>query len=254
MFMKNKSRLFLIILLFGLISPAAYSQETGDEIPVQGAELGRIGEPVAVDPDKFKFSEAETKLWMDNHLKNIDHPVRIYYEFTKTGSYEDGFNDSVYLDILKINKDGSKNAALQFFSADRQQPAKPDNLTNILGNPVLGIYMQGDVYEMNRLTSGSWRYFQRQIKLAFSKNATIEPVTFDFNGKEVKGEKISITPYLHDPHRQQFIKFADKRYEFILSHDIPGTLYQIKTVIPDNSAPGKEPLIMETLTFKSAKT
>ena len=126
MFMKNKSRLFLIILLFGLISPAAYSQETGDEIPVQGAELGRIGEPVAVDPDKFKFSEAETKLWMDNHLKNIDHPVRIYYEFTKTGSYEDGFNDSVYLDILKINKDGSKNAALQFFSADRQQPAKPE--------------------------------------------------------------------------------------------------------------------------------
>lgn len=251
--MKNTRGLILMLLLSGLISPV-YGQETGDEIPVQGAELGRIGEPVAVDPEKFKFSDAESKLWMDNHLENIDHPVRIYYEFSKTGSYEEGFNDSVYLDILKINEDGSKNAALQFFSADRQQSAKPDNLTNILGNPVLGIYMQGDVYEMNRLTSGSWRYFQRQIKLAFSKSATVEPVTFKFDGKEVKGEKISITPYLHDPHRQQFLQFADKRYEFILSHDIPGTLYQIKTIVPDNSSPNKGPLILETLTFKSAKT
>ena len=251
--MINKNKFLLFLLFWGLVN-SVYSQEDNGEIAVQGAEIGRMGEPAAINPDEFQFSEAESRLWLDNHLDNINKPVRIYYEFLKGGSYEEGFSDSVYLDILKINEDGSKDASLQFFSADRQQTAKPDNLTNIQGNPVLGIYMQGDVYEMNRLTSGSWRYFQRQIKLAFSKSATVEPVTFEFNGKEIKGEKISITPYIHDPHRQQFMQFADKRYEFILSHDVPGTLYQIKTVVPDNTAPDKDPLIIETLTFKSAET
>lgn len=246
-------RLFLNILVLGLLSYPAYSQDKDEEISVQGATIGRMGDPVAIDPDEFEFSEAESKLWLNDHLANIDRPVRIYYEFLKSGSYEEGFSDSVYLDILKVNEDGSKDAALEFFTADRQQTSIPDNLTNITGNPVLGIYMQGDVYEMNRLTNGSWRHFQRQIKLAFSKEAIIEPVTFELDGKKIKGEKISISPYINDPHRQQFMEFSHKRYEFIFSDNVPGTLYQIKTIIPDNSSPDKEPLILETLTFKNAK-
>ena len=221
-------------------------------LEVKGATLGRMGEPVAVNPETYEFADAEVKLWLDDHLQNIEHPGRLYYDFVKRGSYEEGFSDSVYLDIIKVNDDGSKDANLEFFSAEKQQNASPDNLTGITGNPVLAVYMQGDVYEMNRLTSGSWRYFQRRIKFAFSEDARIEPVTFEYAGAEVPGEKISITPYLNDPKRGQFAQFAPKVYEFILSEQVPGKLYQIKTVIPDNSA-DKEPLIEEILTLQHAE-
>ena len=204
-------------------------------------------------PEGFKFSEAEDRLWHTDHLKNIDKPMRLYYEFVKSGTYEEGFTDAVYLDIIKINDDGTKNAMLDFFSADRKQFVSPQNVTNITGNPVLGIYMQGDVYEMNRLTEGHWRHFQKMIKIALRENTTVEPVSFEYNGIKCAGEKITFMPYLNDPHRNDFEKFSGKEYEFIFSDDIPGSLYQIKTIIPDSNDEQKEPLIEEVLTLVEAK-
>ena len=216
------------------------------------AFIGRYGETDKA-PEGFKYSEAENKLWFSDHLKNIHKPMRLYYEFVKSGTYEEGFTDAVYLDIIKLNDDGTKNAVLDFFSADRKQYVSPGNVTNITGNPVLGIYMQGDVYEMNRLTEGHWRHFQKMIKIALRENAKVEAVSFYYNGKECTGERISFRPYLNDPHRSDFEKFSDKEYEFIFSDDIPGSLYQIKTVIQGSDTEEKEPLIEEVLTLVEAK-
>lgn len=225
---------------------------SGDEVEVHGATLGRVGEPATVNPKTYKFSEAETRLWLTNHLKNIKKPGRLYYKFHKTGTYEKGFDDSVFLDILKINKDGTKDTDLEFFTGPRRQPVAPSNVTGVKGNPVLGIYLQGDLLEMNRLTHSNWRYLQRRIKSAFANNAKVEPVTFKYKGNKVKGEKITIQPYLNDPHRRAFGKFADKKYEFILSQQIPGSIYEIKTVVPDTDHSDGKPLIMEKLTFQRA--
>lgn len=216
------------------------------------ASIGRMGEVEEI-PEGFKFSDAENLLWFTDHLKNINKPTRLYYEFVKSGTYEGGFTDAVYLDIVKLNDDGTKNALLDFFTAERKQYVRPENVTNITGNPVLGIYMQGDVYEMNRLTDGHWRHFQKMIKIALRESAKVEPVSFEFEGKEYKGEKISFEPYENDPHRKDFSKFSDKLYEFIFSDDIPGSLYQIKTVVRNTENPDKEPLIEEVLTLKEAK-
>ena len=233
------------------LTPVA-QEEAAEGTEVKGATLGRMGDPVAVDPDSYEFADAEVKLWMNNHLKNIETPGRLYYDFVKSGSYEKGFSDSVYLDILAVNEDGSKHADLQFFTDERQQKARGDNLTSITGNPVLVVYMQGDVYEMSRITQGSWRYFQRRIKSAFAETAKIEPATFDYGGAQLDGEKITITPYANDPRRQQLAEFADKVYEFVLSEQVPGMLYQIKTLVPSGSA-DKAPLLEETLTLQSAE-
>jgi len=239
-------------VLWLLLASCAVAEDAAEEVEVKGATLGRMGDSAVVDPATYEFAVAEKKLWLDNHLQNISSPGRLYYDFVKRGTFEQGFSDSVYLDILGINEDGSKNADLAFFTAERQQSVRRDNLVNVTGNPVLTIYMQGDVYEMNRLTEGSWRYFQRRIKSAFAEGATIEPVTFEYDGGQVDGEKISITPYINDPRRRQFAAFAPKVYEFILSEQVPGKIYQIKTVIP-GAAPDQEPLIEEILTLQSAE-
>jgi hypothetical protein len=253
--------LILITLVFGFTSSSQVlaEQKTEQKSPaVESPEemkpqIGSMDDKVAVDVNTFEFSSAERKIWLDDHLQNVKKPTRLYYEFVKDGSFEEGFTDSVYLDVVNINDDGSKNTTLDFFSQDRRQKTSSDNLNNIRGNPVIGIYMQGDVMDMNRLTEGSWRYFQRRIKFAISDEAEIEPVSFEFNGSNIEGEKITITPYVKDPRRNQFRDFADKRYEFIFSKHIPGSLYQINTVIPDNSGSGKMPLIKETLTLRNAE-
>lgn len=229
---------------------------TGGGTPLTEEELessiGRYGEVDDI-PEDFQFNKAETKLWHEDHLANIEKPVSLYYEFVKSGTYEEGFTDSVYLKILELNEDGSKNAALDFFTAEKKQAVTPDNVTNIRGNPVLGIFMQGDVYEMNRLTSGHWRHFQKSIKVSLREDAVVEPTTFSFNGKEYKGEKVYFSPYLNDPHRRDFEKLAEKYYEFLFSDEIPGSLYQITTLISDKSKEGAEPLILETLTLIDVK-
>ena len=230
--------------------PAA-ADKAAEAVTVEGATLGRVGEGAAVDAEEFEFAAAEVKLWLDSHLENIEKPSHLRYEFVKSGSYEEGFTDSVNLYITAINADGTRQARLEFFSADRRQQVNADNVTDITGNPVLVAYMQGDVYEMSRLTGGSWRYFQRRVKLAFAKAARIEEVTFRYRGEEVRGEKISITPYLSDPRRRQFEEFAVKSYEFILSDSVPGKLFQIKTVVPDRENP-ERPLLQEVLTLLGA--
>ncbi len=247
----SKSTRLQVLSLCGmtLFAGVALAQEATE--PETEGSIGRMGDSAVVDVNTYEFSPAERKIWLNDHLQNVEKPARLYYEFVKSGTYEEGFTDAVYLDIIEINDDGSKNAELEFFTADRQQQASRDNLSNITGNPVIGIYMQGDVVEMNRITDGHWRYFQRRIKMAFSESAEITNVDIDFNGSVVEGEKIAISPYIKDPRRKDFARFADKSYEFIFSDNIPGSLYQIRTVIPDSSGKATEALIEETLTLKS---
>lgn len=213
-------------------------------------QIGSIDDSGRVDPEEFEFSNTENKLWMDKHLLNISKPTRLYYEFEKTGSYEEGFVDDVYLDVFKFNEDNTRDAKLEFFSAERKQNVSSDNVVNITGNPVIGIYLQGDIYEMSRLTGGHWRYFLKQIKLAMAKQNESEAVTVSIQNKEYSAEKIALFPFKGIARKYRLKEFWDKRYEFIVSDDIPGKLYQIRTVINDENNPDV-PLIEEVLVLKS---
>ena len=141
--MKNNFGKLLLCMLLALTQPifslakaenddqnkeSATAKEANTEIQ---PNIGRMGDSAVVDVDEFEFSVAETKIWLSDHLQNVDKPARLFYEFIKAGSYEEGFTDAVYLDIHKINKDGSKDALLDFFTSDRRQSANRDNLTHI---------------------------------------------------------------------------------------------------------------------------
>lgn len=260
-FVVKVALLFIVIFNISVVAEENASQSgpvmsgAGTPLAEDEKKIGRYGEVDEI-PENFKFSDAETKMWLSNHLENINKPTSLYYEFVKSGSYEDGFSDSVYLKILELNEDGTKNAALDFFTAERKQPVNAGNVTNIIGNPILGVFMHGDTSDMARLTGGKKnrsRYFIKAIKVALREIAVVEPITFNFKNKEYKGEKVYFAPYLNDPHRRDFEKFAEKYYELIFSDDIPGNIYQIKTVVPDRTGEDKEPLIQETLTLMDIK-
>jgi len=238
---------YLPLLLVFMSSPfLVYAEEAAEE--ELKPQIGSIDDSGMVDVNEFEFSNAENKLWLDKHLLNIEQPVRLHYEFEKTGSYEEGFVDDVYLDVVKINEDGTRDAALDFFTEERKQGVSSSNVMNITGNPVIGVYLQGDVHEMSRYTEGGWKYFHRQIKLAIADNNDIEHVTVVLQGKQYESEKIVLLPYENIKMKNRLKEFSDKRYEFILSDEIPGKLYQIRTVINDAENPDV-PLVEEVLTL-----
>ena len=195
------------------------------------------------------FSEAETRLWLTDQLESISHAMELIYTFEKTGSLETGFSDRVRFVIQKINDDGTKVASVEFLTGERNFPVSPVDSATV--NPLIKVYLQGDVYEMNRLTDpdGSsrerWRYFQRRIKFALAESATVKPKTFTFDGREWQGFEISFRPYINDPKRELFEHFANKSYSFIVCDELPGYLYRIKTEVP--SRDNAQPLIREVL-------
>ena len=242
----------LIIILLSSSSSYAEGSDTDRSEKEMKPQIGSIEDAGMVDPDEFGFSNAENKLWIDKHLLNIERPARLHYVFEKTGSYEEGFVDDVYLDILEINDDNTRNTALAFFTEERTQRVSPSNVTGISGNPVIGIFLQGDVYEMNRLTEGHWKYFHKQIKLAIADSNESETVSIELDGKQYQGEKMVMFPYEKIDKRSRLKEFSDKRYEFILSDRIPGKLFQIKTVINDPEDP-ENSLMEEKLTLESVE-
>jgi hypothetical protein len=195
-------------------------------------------------------------LWLGDQLKAVTEPTTLEYTFTKSGSYEAGFTDLVRFNIHQVKPDGMRSASLEFFSGERRFPVPPEENTTV--NPVTKVYFQGDVYEMNRLTDPEgkarerWRYFQRRIKLALAEAASVVNEEIRFNGRTYAGKRISFQPYLDDPKRSEFEKFANKTYTVLVGEDLPGFVYRIETRIAD-AVEGAPPLLQEVLELSTIR-
>ncbi len=250
--LKKASVLVLLLSTTGF--QTSYAEEQDDlieKLEKQGISIGGLSDDPHAKREDITLSEAEVLLWETDQLSNIGKAGTVRYEFERKGQLDDGFTDSVELNITSVKDDGMKSAVVTFFTGDRNQDVAPNDNTN--GNPVLGVYLQGDVYEMNRLTEGSWRYFHKRIKFALADDAIIELVKISVDGKEVNAKKVTFKPYENDPKRKLFEEYADKVYEVTVSEDIPGMLYKIRTIIPAISKEGKTadsaPMVEETLVY-----
>lgn len=172
-------------------------------------------------------SPAETLLFMTNHMQNIREPVSLTYSFKKEGSAESGFDDEVHLDVTRINPDKSVVVSMRFLSGGRTVDLPQVGDAN--GNPALLGFLERDITEMKRLTGGSTNYFRKRIRQALAEEKELRSVRFTYAGKQRDGQEVRIQPYLDDPLRDRMTKYADKSYVFVISTDVPGGLYQIKT-------------------------
>ena len=107
-------------------------------------------------------------------------------------------------------------------------------------------FLERDIREMNRLTKGQQNYFRKRIRMAVYQGATISDVTVSYRGKEVPAREIRIAPYLDDPLRVRFEKYANKTYVFTLSDAVPGGLYAIRTRVA-GATPEAAPLIADEM-------
>jgi hypothetical protein len=193
------------------------------------------------------MSAAEKALFMAKQLGNIKAPTTLHYSFRKTGSMEEGFVDKVAMPLSAQASGECCAASVQFLSGARQLSLPV--VEGAQGNPVILHFLEHDIREMNRLTKGSQTYFRKRIRMSLFRGATLTPVSLRYQGREVAGQEIAITPYLEDPMRMRYEKLADKEYRFLLSDAVPGGVYGIRTLIGRASAP----LIIEELFIEGAE-
>lgn len=186
------------------------------------------------------ISAAETLLFQTDHLRQLRTPARLSYVYKKAGTAEPGFEDHVYLDVAAVKPDGSAQLTMDFLSGSRKRPT-PD-ADNPRGNPVLLGFLERDIAEMKRLAGGAPNYFRKRIRLALAERAQVRSIGFTYGGKAFTGQEVSIEPYRDDPLHARFEKYVGKRYVFVLSEQVPGRVYQLRTTL--------EPAVMEeTLTL-----
>jgi hypothetical protein len=80
------------------------------------------------------------------------------------------------------------------------------------------------------------RYFRKRVRMALADAAEIRPVTFEFAGRAVAGEVITVHPYRDDPLKKRFQRLAEKAYTFTLSDQVPGGVYRMETVVETPAA------------------
>jgi len=203
-----------------------------------------VGLASAATSAQDRVSEAETLLFQTDHLENVAPAATLLYDFRKTGSAETGFGDTVELRIRAA--DGAKRASVEFFTRERKI-AFPD-VTRPEGNPVLLYFLERDIREMQRLTGGKSGYFRKAIRLALARSATVARTQVSHGGKILAASEITIAPYLDDPLKDRFGRYAGKTYVFTLSAEVPGGIYSLHTTVPSPAGGAKEaPLIEERL-------
>jgi hypothetical protein len=200
-------------------------------------------------------SQAETLLFETDHLARLNAPATLVYSFRKDSNVEPGFSDKVRLDLARVN--GKLSATLHFLSGEHKQDIPV--LEEAHGNPVLLGFLEHDIAEMKRLTGGSTSYFRKRIRMALAEEAQVTRQPITYQGKTVQAQAVRIQPYLNDPMHARFEKYLHKTYTFVLSDQVPGGVYQLRTSIgkPETvrtaapASPAAVPVIDETLTLTS---
>lgn len=184
---------------------------------------------------------------MANHLATLRPPATLNYNFRKSGSMEQGFQDQVKLS-LRANDKGGCCLAVADFLKGANRVTLPE-IEADAGNPVILYFLERDIREMERLTKGKPNYFRKRIRMAVYQNATMREVTATYRGRSVNAREVSISPYLDDPLRARFEKLINKRYVFTLSDAVPGGVVNVRTQVvgPDGAA-----LLTEEMTLEEA--
>lgn len=189
------------------------------------------------------LSRANGLLFASSHFDTLQGPAVLRYTLVRTG--DQPFSDSVSIDVSAAQEDGSRRVEFQYLSGERERYVPP--VPKASGNPVIKVFLQRQVLELERRTGGDWRYHQKAIKRAFAHAATVEDVRFDYRGESVSGTRIEVIPYRNDAYRDRFGEYAATRYVFLLSESVPGEVYRMQASVPDTA--GGETPASETLTL-----
>ena len=247
--------LFFIITLSLSFYEIAYSQENiksdNDFSNAENAEEKRA----KWGTDEFKLelikemSSANIALFIDEHLKTIKEPSRIYYKFTKESTREDNFIGNVVLNIVKIEDDNTKHITFRYLKGRNKVRFPPQ--IGAKGNPVFMLFFERDARDMQRLTGGNALFFRSRIRHTIAATE-IKDIEFKFGDNLYKGKEISFQPFLETELKNRVSRYKTKKFVLTMSENIPGFIFKIETFIKDLDDPTD--MVKEILQYQGIRT
>ena len=196
-----------------------------------------------------EMSSANIALFIDEHLKKISEPSRIYYKFIKESTREDNFKGNVVLNIVKIDDDKTKHITFRYLKGRNKVRFPPQ--VGAKGNPVFMLFFERDARDMQRLTGGNALFFRSRIRHSIAAT-DVEDIEFNFNGEKYSGKQVSFQPFLETELKNRVSRYKTKKFIVTMSENIPGFIYKIETYIEDLENPDDK--VKETLTFQGIRT
>ena len=196
-----------------------------------------------------EMSSANIALFIDEHLKKINEPSRIYYKFIKESTREDNFKGNVVLNIVKIDDDKTKHITFRYLKGRNKVRFPPQ--VGAKGNPVFMLFFERDARDMQRLTGGNALFFRSRIRHSIAAT-DVEDIEFNFNGEKYSGKQVSFQPFLETELKNRVSRYKTKKFIVTMSENIPGFIYKIETYIEDLENP--DDIVKETLTFQGIRT
>ncbi|MFK7966366.1 MAG: hypothetical protein AB8C46_20565 [Burkholderiaceae bacterium] len=200
---------------------------------------------MAADPSEF--TEAERQLFVTDHLKDLKTPTRLRYGVSRRGSLQSELNESAELSLSAQN--GKTVSQVRFMSGENKLELPP--ITDVKSNPILLYFLEREIREMNRLTGGSVNYYRKRIRIALATEPDVQDIQVDNKGVSVAAKRIRITPYVDDPARSRYEKFATRGYEMVLSPHVPGGIVSLHSTLyaPGDVQDDSTLLWSETVSF-----
>lgn len=177
-------------------------------------------------------SAAERLVFINPHLAGMQAPATLRYQFVRTDTAAGGsFQDSVELKLARGKAAACCKVSGSFLSGERAM--RVPEVDDARSNPVLMYFLEYEVRQLQRSTQGGTAHFRQQIRLALVDKAELSPTRIEWAGREVSATTVQISPFLDDPYRARFEREARKVYTFVMSDEVPGGVYQIRTRLPD---------------------
>ena len=205
--------------------------------------------PAVADASGDGLSEAQTVLFRTPHLDNVTQPVSLEYDYRRDAGPEESFVDTVTMTVTDISNGTGKTVTFEYLTGANHRPYGP--VADFRGNPLIMVFLEDDLRRMTAKLGGGGVYMRNRIRHAFRERGQAQPVTFDLNGRVVAGTKVTVAPFVGDKNRSRLGDYERKVYEFVVSPEVPGGVFRMRSTIPSPSAPG-QPMAEDSLTYRGS--
>jgi hypothetical protein len=192
-----------------------------------------------------EVTPAEHLIFTTDHLHDVAPQTELDYAMVASGER------AAQPDVVRVLVTSQGNTKGDAQVSDRSG-AVPLPTGGLPCNPVIIYFLEHDIAQMQALTGGQSRYFQKRLRLALAEGPKIEQGTRQIGGKAIAVRQIVVQPYLHDPNADRFTRYIGKRYTFEIADGLPGKVAEIRTEVPGPNNDFAHPVSSETLTFQSA--
>ena len=211
-----------------------------------------FAEPVLAGPD------AASLLFETPALIGVPTGTTLIYRMERTVAGSDGSRSlepallpsmsTVELSLKSNSETGGRDAHLEIVTTERRQAV--GSFPSLVGNPVVLVFLERDVADMSRILRGSPYYIRNRIKDALGGTTLAESARFIFEGREIEGWRVAVSPFAQDRNRHKLREYSAKRYEFTVSDAVPGGVYELRT-----SKPGVDgaPMVENRLAFEGSQ-